>query len=287
MAHAGQIISNPVSGERIDLPRHLRRHGRRAARVRARALARRSCSRRARAPGAGGAIRGARGDDEVPARPADHRGRGGRCGHRSRGPGAPVRQRRRRAVPRARAGHARTRHGAALRDDRRARRRGQRDRRTGMPKPLDLALFVGRFRREVRAPFPPRPSSAPSWPRSPPSPVAAATASATASRPVGTASPRCRWAGTRSPRTERRPAPPRACSGLEQALGHVAPRPHPARHREHRARGVLDVLVQRVVRAQPLLDARRTALRGSRWKAMKNRPASSWPSSVSKPSVNE
>jgi quercetin dioxygenase-like cupin family protein len=27
--------------------------------------------------------------------------------------------------------------------------------RTGMPKPLHLALFVGRFRREVRAPFPP------------------------------------------------------------------------------------------------------------------------------------
>jgi len=26
---------------------------------------------------------------------------------------------------------------------------------TGMPKPLHLALFVGRFRREVRAPFPP------------------------------------------------------------------------------------------------------------------------------------
>ena len=25
----------------------------------------------------------------------------------------------------------------------------------GMPKPLHLALFVGRFRREVRAPFPP------------------------------------------------------------------------------------------------------------------------------------
>jgi quercetin dioxygenase-like cupin family protein len=27
--------------------------------------------------------------------------------------------------------------------------------RSGMPKPLHLALFVGRFRREVRAPFPP------------------------------------------------------------------------------------------------------------------------------------
>jgi Cupin domain len=27
--------------------------------------------------------------------------------------------------------------------------------RTGMPKPLHLALFVKRFRREVRAPFPP------------------------------------------------------------------------------------------------------------------------------------
>ena len=27
--------------------------------------------------------------------------------------------------------------------------------RTGMPKPLHLALFVGRFRREVQAPFPP------------------------------------------------------------------------------------------------------------------------------------
>ena len=26
---------------------------------------------------------------------------------------------------------------------------------TGMPKPLHLALFVERFRREVRAPFPP------------------------------------------------------------------------------------------------------------------------------------
>ena len=29
--------------------------------------------------------------------------------------------------------------------------------RSGMPKPLHLALFVGRFRREVRAPFPPAP----------------------------------------------------------------------------------------------------------------------------------
>jgi quercetin dioxygenase-like cupin family protein len=29
--------------------------------------------------------------------------------------------------------------------------------RTGMPKPLDLALFVRRFAREVRAPFPPAP----------------------------------------------------------------------------------------------------------------------------------
>ena len=28
---------------------------------------------------------------------------------------------------------------------------------SGMPKPLDLALFVRRFRREVRAPFPPAP----------------------------------------------------------------------------------------------------------------------------------
>jgi hypothetical protein len=27
--------------------------------------------------------------------------------------------------------------------------------RSGMPKPLHLALFVQRFRREVRAPFPP------------------------------------------------------------------------------------------------------------------------------------
>ena len=27
--------------------------------------------------------------------------------------------------------------------------------RSGMPKPLDLALFVREFRREVRAPFPP------------------------------------------------------------------------------------------------------------------------------------
>ena len=27
--------------------------------------------------------------------------------------------------------------------------------RSGMPKPLHLALFVSRFRREVRAPFPP------------------------------------------------------------------------------------------------------------------------------------
>ena len=27
--------------------------------------------------------------------------------------------------------------------------------RSGMPKPLDLALFVRRFAREVRAPFPP------------------------------------------------------------------------------------------------------------------------------------
>ena len=27
--------------------------------------------------------------------------------------------------------------------------------RSGMPKPLHLALFVARFRREVRAPFPP------------------------------------------------------------------------------------------------------------------------------------
>ena len=27
--------------------------------------------------------------------------------------------------------------------------------RSGMPKPLHLALFVERFRREVRAPFPP------------------------------------------------------------------------------------------------------------------------------------
>jgi hypothetical protein len=29
--------------------------------------------------------------------------------------------------------------------------------RSGMPKPLHLALFVRRFRREVRAPFPPPP----------------------------------------------------------------------------------------------------------------------------------
>ena len=29
--------------------------------------------------------------------------------------------------------------------------------RKGMPKPLHLALFVRRFRREVRAPFPPAP----------------------------------------------------------------------------------------------------------------------------------
>jgi hypothetical protein len=29
--------------------------------------------------------------------------------------------------------------------------------RSGMPKPLHLALFVGRYRREVRAPFPPAP----------------------------------------------------------------------------------------------------------------------------------
>jgi hypothetical protein len=29
--------------------------------------------------------------------------------------------------------------------------------RSGMPKPLHLALFVRRFRREVRAPFPPAP----------------------------------------------------------------------------------------------------------------------------------
>ena len=28
---------------------------------------------------------------------------------------------------------------------------------SGMPKPLHLALFVRRFRREVRAPFPPAP----------------------------------------------------------------------------------------------------------------------------------
>ncbi len=28
---------------------------------------------------------------------------------------------------------------------------------SGMPRPLSLALFVGRFRREVRAPFPPAP----------------------------------------------------------------------------------------------------------------------------------
>jgi hypothetical protein len=29
--------------------------------------------------------------------------------------------------------------------------------RSGLPKPLHLALFVQRFRREVRAPFPPAP----------------------------------------------------------------------------------------------------------------------------------
>ena len=29
--------------------------------------------------------------------------------------------------------------------------------RSGMPRPLHLALFVRRFRREVRAPFPPAP----------------------------------------------------------------------------------------------------------------------------------
>ena len=28
---------------------------------------------------------------------------------------------------------------------------------TGMPKPLDLALFVRRYQREVKAPFPPAP----------------------------------------------------------------------------------------------------------------------------------
>jgi quercetin dioxygenase-like cupin family protein len=33
--------------------------------------------------------------------------------------------------------------------------------RKGMPKPLHLALFVDRFRREVRAPFPPAPSATP------------------------------------------------------------------------------------------------------------------------------
>ena len=41
-----------------------------------------------------------------------------------------------------------------LTHDHRARARGP-SVRSGMPKPLHLALFVSRFRREVRAPFPP------------------------------------------------------------------------------------------------------------------------------------
>jgi hypothetical protein len=46
--------------------------------------------------------------------------------------------------------------------------------RSGMPEPLDLALFVREFRREVRAPFPPPLASAPRSRRSPGWPSAAA-----------------------------------------------------------------------------------------------------------------
>ena len=47
--------------------------------------------------------------------------------------------------------------------------------RSGMPKPLHLALFVQRFKREVRAPFPPAWMVGARWRRCGRSPARAAT----------------------------------------------------------------------------------------------------------------
>ena len=56
-------------------------------------------------------------------------------------------------------------------------------------------------------------------------------------------------------------AKPRIRRSAEQRLADVAAGPRARRDREERAAGVLDVLVERVVRPEPLAGARRTAAR--------------------------
>ena len=136
------------------LPADRGRHRRREARVRARALSRRPRAGRARASRAGGALPRARGHDEVPDGPAaDRRQAGdtvvvpaGRV-HRFANGGDETARCRVEVVPALDMEQLlETTVELALEGN---------VTRKGMPKPLHLALFVRRFAREVRAPFPP------------------------------------------------------------------------------------------------------------------------------------
>ena len=154
MAFSGQIIHNPDQRRAHRVPAHGAGHRRRAARVRAAAHAGRQGARRARAPRAGGALPRARGDDAF---------RLG-CKKIVAGPGETV------IVPagaRHKFANGGDMHGAGARQVEPALDMEQllettaelahegNTLRSGMPKPLHLALFVQRFKREVRAPFPP------------------------------------------------------------------------------------------------------------------------------------
>ena len=133
-----------------------RGHGRRAARVRARADARRARPRRARAPRAGGALPRARGHDEVPARHAHDRRRG--LGDTVEVPAGRVHK-----FTNAGDGPARARVETSPAPDMEdlftttaeLAHEGNVT-RTGMPlAPCTWRCSSERYRREVRAPFPP------------------------------------------------------------------------------------------------------------------------------------
>ena len=155
MAYAGQIIQNPVSGERIHF---LRTSADTDGELLEFEL---ELSPDGHVPGAHvhpeqeERFHVLEGDDEVPPRHAHDRRRPGRIRRRPCRSRAQVRQRRRRHRSRARVEVAPALDMEQLLETTVELAHEGRVTRKGMPKPLHLALFVRRYEREVRAPFPP------------------------------------------------------------------------------------------------------------------------------------
>ena len=157
MAYAGQTIENPVSGEKITFIQTAADTDGELLEIELELSARRRRPRCSHPPRAGGALRGRRGHDGLPHGPEEDRRRPRRRRHRARRQDPRLQERAATRPPRSASRSARrSRWSSSSRRPSRSPRTAARHRK-GMPKPLDLALFVRQYQREVKAPFPPAP----------------------------------------------------------------------------------------------------------------------------------